>query len=331
MRRGGGETVALQQPACRKGEKANVRLANLAPGRSGPVVLEAVPPELGDGEAGVVRVLEKIRAVHERVPVDLVNIPEIREESSKSDQGERRKPFAPRMAPRELALRVREGLGLESMINRVVVHMEARRQADWFRETYERYGVRRFVLVGGERSDVRYPGPSVSEANELIRETLDVPDLVVGNICIPGRRGEARRMARKMAAGADLFTTQILYHAEEFTGLLDDLREQPRPECAPLLLVSVCPVRSAQGIRFLHWLGVSLSADLESRLTAPGEPVLDRSVAHIEAMWRRVVRHGAVTRTPFPLGISLAPIGPIPAEVTAGLGRRLSAEVSAVA
>ena len=288
-----------------------------------PLYLEAVPPPTAQGEAGIEAVLEKVAAVHEAVRLDGVNIPEIREESSKSDKGERLKPFDPRVEPRRLALRIRERFGIECMINRVVVHLDAARQADWFRETWEEFGVRQFVLVGGEKSGERYPGPSVPEANRLLREVIDDPALRIGNICIPTRANEARRMARKLETGIDFFTSQIIYHPEEVTGLLDELADTPLPGEPPCLLLTLCPVKSARNIRFLHWLGVSISQELESWLTQERDGVSARSIQQIEGAWRVISEHRLRTGCRFPAGVSIAPIGKIPNEMTVGLARSI--------
>ncbi|MDN3520784.1 hypothetical protein [Halomonas ramblicola] len=288
------------------------------------LVLEAVPPELEQGRRGIEATLEKVADLHHALGLDAVNIPEIREESAKSDKGERRKPFAPRVEPRELARCIQERLDVPCIINRVVVHLERERQLDWFRETWEDYGVRRFVLVGGERSDRRYPGPSVTETCRLLRERVDVPGLRLGNICIPTRRGEVARMRAKLDAGADFFTTQVVFHAEEVTALLDALGDRPGGGRAPGLLLSLAPVRSERNIRFLRWLGVSLSDELEAWLSAAGpEAVTERSLTHIRGTWARIAGHAAAAGSPWPLGVNLAPIGRIPAATTLWLAQTL--------
>lgn len=292
--------------------------------RSLPMYLEAVPPLLRQGSAAIDTILGKIDAIHGAIGLDGVNIPEIREESSKSAKGERRMPFEPRLEPRELAKRIQEEFGLECIINRVVVHLEWERQADWFRRTWEEYGIRQFVLVGGEKGDVRYPGRSVLETNELIHRVIDDCNLRVGNICIPNRAQEAQRMAHKLATGADFFTTQILYHARQFTHLLDELQEiDLSGNTTPMLLLTLCPVQSQRNIRFLHWLGVSLSAELEAWLTQEPELVAERSLHHIEQMWAEIRQHWLCGRKRFAVGISLAPIGQIPPATTVRLARNL--------
>lgn len=295
--------------------------------RSVAMYLEAVPPLLREGAAGIDKVLEKIDAIHREIGLDGVNIPEIRPESSKSNKGERLKAFEPRIEPRELAKRIQEGLNLDCIINRVVVHLAWERQAEWFRQTWEEYGIRQFVLVGGEMTDARYPGPSVSETNELVRRVIDDCNLRVGNICIPTRMGEAQRMAQKLATGADFFTTQILYHAPELTNLLDEIQGLVPPAAPTRLLLTLCPVQSQRNIRFLHWLGVSLSAELEAWLTGDPEQVIERSLEHIEQMWAQIHQHWLSGHGRFSVGISLAPIGQIPPMMTVRLARNLVAVI----
>ncbi len=287
-------------------------------------VLEAVPPELERGEAGLEAAVERVAELHAALGLDAVNIPEIHEEKARSRRGERRRPFVPRVEPRVLAARLQERLGIPCIINRVVVYLERDRQLDWFRETWERYGIRRFVLVGGERSDRRYPGPSVPEANALLREHLAIPGGGIGNICIPARRGEVERLQRKLGSGATFFTTQVLFHAEEVTTLLDALGERLAEGMpAPAFLLSLAPVRSERNIRFLRWLGVNLSSELEAWLTADEGAVSERSLSHLCETWRHIADHAITRESPCSLGVNVAPIGRIPSATTVALGRAL--------
>lgn len=134
-------------------------------------------------------------------------------------------------------------------------------------------------------------------------------------------------MARKLATGADFFTTQILYHAQELTYLLDEIHELalPVPETPPALLLTLCPVQSQRNIRFLHWLGVSLSPELEAWLTGDPEQVTERSLEHIERMWAEIYQHWLSHHSRVAIGISLAPIGQIPPLTTVQLARNLAA------
>lgn len=288
-------------------------------------VLEAVPPELHRGQEAVEAVIEKVAAVHAGCPLDAVNIPEIHEEPSRSSKGERRQPFAPRMAPRDLARVIQDQLGLECMINHVVVHHESPQAlCDWAQQTWEAYGVKQFVLVGGGRHDRVYPGPGVPQANRLLREHADIPGLRIGNICIPSREGEAGRMAEKVRAGADFFTTQILYEPDGFSQTLDGLQgESALPQ---EVLVAVCPARTERNIRFLLWLGVSIPDALQQWLTEPEADVAARSLEQIARTWAAILERQIAGAHAGPqLGVNLAPIGAITPQTTIALAQNLAA------
>ena len=69
----------------------------------------------------------------------------------------------------------------------------------------------------------RYPGPSVSEANVVARHIMEakgMDNLMIGNICLPERRDEAKRMLFKTLAGAQFFTTQILFDSRQIIDIL---------------------------------------------------------------------------------------------------------------
>lgn len=293
------------------------------------LVLEVVPPPLGSGEEALARRLDRIDRILKAAPIQAVNIPEIHDETSKSDRGKRKGKFEERMEPRVLAKRIQERSGVPAVINRVVVHLERDKQADWFRETSEVYGVQNFILVGGEKSAQAYPGPSVREANALIRESISDPQLSVGNISIPSRNsgnvGEEARMSRKAEAGVDFFTTQIVYHPDEFTGLLDAMASHhPELNDTPLFL-SLCPIKGLQSLPFLRWLGVTVRDSLEETFRAcESECLLDASVDYLVEAWRGICDHRTTRALPHPVGVNLAAVGPIPTRITVDLARRLA-------
>ncbi len=293
-----------------------------------PSLLEVVPPPLRLGDAGVAALLAEVGALLAGAAFHGVNIPEIREERSKSALGTRRNPYEPRVEPRELARRIQEQLRVPAIVNRVVVHHPAGVLRDWFLETHERFGVESFVLVGGESPSADYPGPSVPRANELLRRTLPHSTLHVGNISIPGRSAEideAERMRLKVESGCDFFTTQIVYHADEVTSLLDSLGRTGADVARTLLVASLCPLRSPRSVDFLRFLGVSLRDATVAELTRDPDRTLERSEEHLVALWDFVGRHRAAHRLATPLGLNIAPIGRIPVAATLRFARRLHA------
>ena len=93
--------------------------------------------------------------------VDAINIPEIREEVR---QGTRRKHIPERIEPRAFARAIAEATRVETVINRITVHETLDDQRQWLRDSFDSYGIRHLILVGGDTHELQYPGPSVPQA-----------------------------------------------------------------------------------------------------------------------------------------------------------------------
>jgi 5,10-methylenetetrahydrofolate reductase len=209
---------------------------------------EQVPPAADKSEAAdaTLAELEKVRPL-----ADAINVPEIRDEGR---QGERTYKFVPRVEPRVLGARIAKELNSEVVINRVVVH-EAD-QLSWFRRTWEEFGIQNVVLVGGESREVRYPGPSVAQAAEMVR-SAQLP-ICLGGITIPSRIHEADRIRVKHAAGLDFFTTQILFDSNDIVWLIQQLNG-----LSARIFLSFAPVSHPGDLRFLRWLGTDIPQELD--------------------------------------------------------------------
>src|SRR5712692_8002438 len=171
---------------------------------STPVVLEIVPPGR--------RVRESVRSLEN---LDAVNIPEVLEENHTGQ------PFYRDLDPRDFAALLGE-LAVDPIVNKVVAHVPSESVLRrWVRESLDEHGLRNFVLVGGNSSRVRYPGPSVVEANRILRgATVGRDDIALGNITIAERDHEVDRLVEKTRAGCDFFTTQVLFEAEPMATVL---------------------------------------------------------------------------------------------------------------
>ena len=72
--------------------------------------------------------------------------------------------------------------------------------------------------MGGNTRHHRYPGPSVSEANVIARHLMEAKgmhNLIMGNICLPEKGSESKRVLFRTVAGAHFFTTQILFDSRQ--------------------------------------------------------------------------------------------------------------------
>jgi 5,10-methylenetetrahydrofolate reductase len=214
-----------------------------------PVTLfETVPPAASKagGIESLLADLGKIRHL-----VDAINIPEIHDEN----RGDARTAkFVPRVEPRVLGEHIHREHGLEVIVNRCVVYEED--QVGWMQETSRKHGIRGVVLVGGESSRVRYPGPSVVEAARQVRKAK--LGLTLGGISIPSRAHEAQRVRSKAEKGLRFFTTQVLFDSNDIVWLLQRLNG-----VEARIFLSFAPVSDPRDLEFIRWLGADIPRDLD--------------------------------------------------------------------
>jgi 5,10-methylenetetrahydrofolate reductase len=211
---------------------------------------EMVPPaEKPNSIESALAEAQKVRHL-----VDAINLPEIRDESRGSP---RTTKFVPRVEPRVLGERLRREVDVEIVLNRAVVY-----EADpitWFRHSHAKFGVDHVILVGGESGQVKYPGPTVLEAAELVR-AAELP-VTLGGISIPSRLREADRVRRKCAAGLAFFTTQVLFDSNDIVWLIQRLNG-----LEARIFLSFAPVSHPRDLEFLRWLGADIPDDLDKFL-----------------------------------------------------------------
>lgn len=238
----------------------------LRPGE--PLVLfEMVPPAAGKDGAAEAALQEAAKV---KTLVDAINLPEIHDETRDKT---RTAKFVERIEPRQLGARIQRELGTEVIVNRCVVYDPD--PVPWFRETADSYGLQHVVIVGGESSQVRYPGPGVTAA----AEALSGAGLrtALGGISIPSRVHEAERVRRKAEAGLTFFTTQVLFDSNDIVWLLQRLNG-----LEARVFLSFAPVSHPRDLEFLRWLGADIPADLDRYLlgdhTAAGAAYFERSL-----------------------------------------------------
>ena len=237
--------------------------------RDFPLVLEVVPPH---GRASDKAVRSLVKKVHEAVrtipELDAVNLPEVLDENHAG------MPFYRNMDPRRFAGLLNLEGPLEPIVNKVVVHMKGVASFDrWVKESLDAYGLRNFVLVGGGSSRVKYPGPTVAEANGRLAELTEAyADVATGNIAIPERADEVSRLVGKTRTGSRFFTTQVLFEAEPIATTLRQYGEACHYEGVhpATVLLSFAPVSDYQDVEFLAWLGATVTPETEERLLQRG-------------------------------------------------------------
>ncbi|MGH9360097.1 MAG: hypothetical protein ACRD1O_13110 [Terriglobia bacterium] len=217
-----------------------------------PVTLfEMAPPPADKAGALEMAVADAAKATG---LADAINLPEIHDEK----RGEpRAAQFVRRIEPRALGVRIRRQLGIEVMLNRCVVYEPD--PVPWFRQIEEEDDIHCVVMVGGESSQIQYPGPTVIEAAAQVSGAGIKATL--GGISIPSRVHEAERVRRKAAAGLSFFTTQVLFDPNDIVWLLQRLNG-----LEARIFLSFAPVSHPRDLEFLRWLGADIPADLDRYL-----------------------------------------------------------------
>ena len=226
------------------------------------VVYEILPPREKEGTLN--SYAANISSLLSQTHIDAINIPEVRDEIAR---GERPIKNQLRAEPREFGKLLQDIVGIESIVNRVVVHQNLEKEMIWFEETYHKYEIENLITVGGESREIKYPGPSVNEALDAIKQN-DKLDILCGGISIPSRETESLRLIEKSNHGSEFFTTQVLYDSSKIIKMIshyqkrcNELNTFPRR-----LLLSFAPVSSGKNIDFLKWLGVDIPPETEEIL-----------------------------------------------------------------
>ena len=127
------------------------------------VAYEILPPREKDGTLN--SYAETISSLLSQTHIDAINIPEVHDEIGR---GDRPVTNQKRGEPREFGMLLQDIVGIEAIINRVVVHESYDEQILWIEETNTAYEIENMVIVGGESSKVDYPGPTVNEMLQTI-------------------------------------------------------------------------------------------------------------------------------------------------------------------
>lgn len=222
------------------------------------ILYELMPPPKNLSKNDIESSISTFCSITQTFPIDGINIPEVREETR---NGHRRAPGVIKVEPKIIAKYLKKNGVSNLIINRPVVYSVWKDQEKWFEKIYFKDGVRNVILVGGERSDVKYPGLSVVDSARKLKDKFS--DIFLGGITIPTRQNEPERVFKKSEAGIEFFTSQILYDSKYIKNFLKDyFRICTKRKVLPkMIFLSFAPVSTPKDIELLSWLGVAMSKD----------------------------------------------------------------------
>ena len=268
------------------------------------VAYEILPPREKDGTLN--SYAETISSLLSQTHIDAINIPEVHDEIGR---GDRPVTNQKRGEPREFGMLLQDIVGIEAIINRVVVHEPYEEQIRWIEEANTAYEIENMIIVGGESSKVDYPGPSVNEMLQTItrRYNSNGGDIFCGGIAIPSRKDESKNLIRKSEHGSEFFTTQVLYNAENIIKMINNYQSR----CNELdtfprrILLSFAPVSSQKNIEFLKWLGVEIPVDTERYLKGRPGSMTERSLDVAVEVLNEVLDFITVNNLKVPVGLNV--------------------------
>ena len=290
----------------------NIKTANYK-----PVLYELLPPPAsssGNNKNAFFQVIDKILS---DVKIDAINIPEVRQESGQiKDKGAEtffRKD--PRYFAQELLNRRSD---IPVIANHVVVHEAPDVFEQWVKQTYEEFGIRNVIFVGGESGKIKYPGPTVNEAAIWVRDIFnkdksESDKMLIGGITIPTRRrddpeyDEPARLLRKGQSGIEFFTSQVIYESDSMKSLLSDydLLCRKSGQTPKRILLSFAPVSTTKDVQFLRWLGVSIPTAVEQRLNEGWIGMGWRSVELCQKILKDILDYVKSNSLKVPIGINV--------------------------
>lgn len=305
-----------------------------------PVLYELLPPPEDakpEDRREFLRIIEKLLG---DVHVDAINVPEVRNEAGQTSakgaytvgKGDPR-PFA-----RELCQYFPH---IPVIVNHVVVSDPMDVLQRWVGESYDQFGLRALIVVGGESRHVRYVGPTVRQAAEWItrkfNRTVVADPLVVGGITIPSRRhteqtrDEPERLLNKARSGMDFFTSQVIYESEAMKRLLEDYDTACRNAGASpkRIMISFAPISSKKDVQFLRWLGVDIPGAVEQKLEEGWIGMGWRSVEICQAVLQDILDFVSARNIAVPLGINVEHIMKYNVELSKELLVHLSKQLNA--
>ena len=269
------------------------------------VAYEILPPREKDGTLN--SYAETISSLLSQTHIDAINIPEVHDEVGRGDN----RPVSnqERGEPRKFGMLLQDIVGIEAIVNRVVVHVPFEEQMQWIEETYSKYEIDNMIIVGGESSKQKYPGATVNQSLKAVSELMidNKQNIFCGGICIPSRNKESKNLIKKSESGAEFFTTQVLCDSVNIIKMIKNYQDRcnkigtfPRR-----ILLSFAPVSSQKNIDFLKWLGVEIPEDTEKYLKGRPGSMTERSLDVSIEVLNEILSYISENNLKVPVGLNV--------------------------
>lgn len=231
--------------------------------------------------------------------INFINAPEIIEENFEG------KPFYKSVDVVSLGHKLNQSTGKEIIINSVVGHFKNKDKFIDYLKNTKKTGIQNIVLVGVANPKNSYPGPTIGEANKIASEL----GINVGNICIPHREDEIKRMIDKTKNGCSFFTTQLLFEDKETKHLLLDYDKACKMNGIQpsRIFLSFATLEDDYDIEFFKWLGVEISKKTEDEMRK-SKDMKKYTADIIKTIYSSILKFKEENKINVPLGLNIAQI-----------------------
>ncbi len=265
------------------------------------LIYEVIPPpkswtfeQTKEWVSSLVRLLQK-QQVH------TVIVPEV---VSESREGKRTVPITEKIDTFDfINLLLSENPSLTVIPNKITVYHDEKALLHWVEKAYKK-GIRKLILVGGDKGSIHYPGLSVTDSASLIK--THYPNILLGGITIFTRKKEHRRIFKKMEHGIDFFVSQIIYETANMKCVLLNLAKlcEKDQRAVPRIYLSLAPAAKKSDIEFLQWLGVEFPTALHFYFMSGEENQVEERVNEMIDFVLEELRY-FITRKGFDLGFNI--------------------------
>ena len=223
------------------------------------IIFEVIPPSKMASGAYTNKLIDKVAdTVNEIKNISMLNVPEIVDENHIGI------PYYRNIDVRKFGKILMERCKKDIMVNTVVAYHSKNQFGQWLDESINDYGIKNFVFVGQKINSIKYPGPSIIDANSIARNKK----ISFGNIFIPERENEADRLISKTSAGCNFFTSQVLFEPYNVLNVIKEYYTKcSKADLMPAkFFLSFSPVSNLEDIAFIKWLGAEIKEKTEKRL-----------------------------------------------------------------
>lgn len=216
------------------------------------IIFELIPPPLHWDEKKSKQYLLEACQILDEEKILTVTVPQIIEETRDPTKTHQ---FVPKMDHLEfIALLKKQKPDLVLIPCKISVIESKVHFRDWMERAYN-LGIHHLVLVGGDRTDADYPGYTVCEAAQFVKERY--PTIRLGGITIFERDLEEERIQKKIEAGIDFFLSQIIFDTEKMENCLRHVKNIP-------LYLSLAYPTKPQDVDLVKWLGAHVPQKTEA-------------------------------------------------------------------